>query len=167
MGLADALIAELRQEAEGTRKVLERISEEELVWRPHPSSMSLGQLALHVAQIPKGVAGLLDQASAEPPDFSNREEATSRDQLLAELDDSVEVGAAKLAAWGDAGLEAPWEMKAGDRVLLSMPRVGMVRAVMFNHLYHHRGQLTVYLRLLDVPVPAVYGDSADEAPAFG
>lgn len=167
MGLADAMIAELNQEADGTRKVLERVPEDKLSWRPHSKSMSLGQLALHVAQTPGGVAQLLSQTPAPPPDFSTREEATSRSQLLNELESSVDTASAKLAEWGDEGLGSQWEMKAGDRTLMQLPRGGMARAIMFNHLYHHRGQLTVYLRLLDVPLPVIYGDSADEEPAFG
>lgn len=167
MGLATAMIAELKQEADGTRKVLERVPEDRLSWRPHPRSMTLGQLALHVAQVPGGVAQLLSQTPSPPPDFSTREEATSRGQLLSELEASVDTASAKLAEWGDEGLRAHWEMRAGDRTLIELPRAGMARSIMFNHLYHHRGQLTVYLRLLDVAVPAVYGDSADEEPAFG
>lgn len=166
MAIAEALIQEIEQETEGTRRVLERVPEDKLAWRPHEKSMSLGQLALHVAQTPGGVADLLEEPTARPPDFSTRPEAASREELLEELARSVGHATSRLGSWGDDGLLAEWRMIEGDETLLAMPRVAMVRAIMLNHWYHHRGQLMVYLRLLDVPVPAVYGDSADEAPVF-
>lgn len=166
MTLTESLIGELNEEAEATRRALERVPEDRLSWRPHPKSMSLGELALHVAQTPGGVAELLDEPSAGAPDFSRRPEASSRAELLAAFEESVENATSKLSAWGDEGLEAEWRMTEDGQTLLASPRAAMVRAIMLNHWYHHRGQLVVYLRLLDVPVPAVYGDSADEAPAF-
>lgn len=166
MSMTEGLIGELTEEAASTRRVLERVPEEKLSWRPHPKSMSLGELALHVAQVPGGVARLLDGPSGEAPDFSTRPEATSRAELLTELEESVTHARSTLAAWGDEGLRAEWRLTRGDETLLTMPRIGMTRAIMLNHWYHHRGQLMVYLRLLDVPVPAVYGDSADEEPVF-
>lgn len=167
MTQTDTLITELKQEAESTRRVLERVPEDRLAWKPHPKSMSLGQLALHVAQTPGGVAELLAGPTGEAPDFSNRPEATSRAELLSSLDESITNATSKLSSWGNEGLAVEWRLTRGEETLLAMPRVEMARAIMFNHWYHHRGQLTVYLRLLDVPVPAIYGDSADEAPAFG
>lgn len=166
MTMTESLIGELNEEAEATRRVLERVPEDRLSWRPHPKSMSLGELALHVAQTPGGVAELLDELSAGAPDFSNRPEASSRTELLSALEESVANATSKLSAWGEEGLEAEWRMTDGGETLVASSRVSMVRAIMLNHWYHHRGQLLVYLRLLDVPVPAVYGDSADEAPAF-
>lgn len=167
MTRTESLIAELKQEAEGTRRALERVPEDKLSWKPHPKSMSLGQLALHIAQTPGGVAQLLDSPTAGAPDFSNRPEAGSRGELLEALEESVAGAAEKLASWGDEGLGAEWRMVQDGETLLAVPRIGMARSIMFNHWYHHRGQLLVYLRLLDVPVPAIYGDSADEPPAFG
>ncbi|HZD05147.1 MAG TPA: DinB family protein [Longimicrobiales bacterium] len=166
MTTSDALIAELRQEAEGTRRALERVPEDKLAWRPHPKSMSLGELALHVARVPGGVADLLDRSEAPAPDFSTRPEASSRAELLAALEESIAGATSKLASWGDEGLGAEWRMTQDGETLLALPRMAMTRAVMLNHWYHHRGQLLVYLRLLDVPVPAIYGDSADEPPTF-
>lgn len=166
MTITKSLIGELKQEAEATRRVLERVPEDQLSWRPHPESMSLGELALHVAQTPGGVAELLDEPSAGPPDFSNRPEAASRTELLSALEESVANATSKLSAWGDDGLAAEWKMTEGAETLMALPRASMVRAIMLNHWYHHRGQLAVYLRLLDVPVPAVYGDSADEPAPF-
>ena len=166
MTMADALVEELKQEAVATRRVLERVPEDQLSWRPHARSMSLGQLALHVAQTPGGVAELLSGPTAGPPDFSIRPQAASRAEVLSAFDESIANAAAKLAEWGDEGLRAEWRMVRGGKTLMALPRGGMVRAIMLNHWYHHRGELVVYLRLLDVPVPAVYGDSADEPAPF-
>lgn len=167
MSRTELLIGELNEEAEATRRVLERVPEDRLSWRPHPKSMSLGELALHVAQTPGGVAELLNGPTAEPPDFSgSRPQAGSRAELLSSFEESVANATSKLSAWGDEALEAEWRMTRGEDTLMALPRGKMVRAIMLNHLYHHRGQLLVYLRLLDVPVPAVYGDSADEPAPF-
>lgn len=163
MSLARALVAEMQQEAESTRGVLNRVPEDRLSWRPHPKSMSLGELALHVAVVPRGIADLLTPAVAEVP-VVPRPEARSRAELLAALEESTAYAAASIEEWGDAGLLADWAMTiAGERVI-EVPRIAMVRSLMMNHVYHHRGQLTVYLRLLDVPVPPVYGPTADETP---
>ena len=166
MTMTDSLIEELKQEAGATRRVLERVPEDELSWTPHPKSMSLGQLALHVAQTPGGVAELLSDPTGEVPNFSTRPQAASRAELLATLDESVAKATAKLSSWGDQGLATEWRLVRGAETLMALPRGGMVRAIMLNHWYHHRGQLVVYLRLLDVPVPAIYGDSADEPAPF-
>lgn len=166
MTVTDSLIAELNQEAEATRRVLERVPEGALSWKPHPKSMSLGQLALHVAQTPGGVAELLSGPTAGAPDFSNRPQAVSRAELLSALEESVANATSKLSSWGDEGLAAEWRMTRGTDTLLALPRGSLVRAIMLNHWYHHRGQLVVYLRLRDVPVPAIYGDSADEPAPF-
>lgn len=159
----DALIAEITTEAVTTRRVLERVPEDRLTWKPHPKSMSLGQLAFHVAGLVGGVATLLDDLEAGIPDFPLHE-ASSRHEILTALDESVRTGTELLSGWGDEGLSQIWMMKAGGETLLELPRIAMVRSVMMNHWYHHRGQLLVYLRLLDVPVPPVYGPTADESP---
>ena len=109
------------------------------------------------------MAQLISHAESEPPQFQ-RPEAASRGELLAALDESIATAQSKLGAWSDSDLMAQWTLKRGDKTLMSVPRVGMVRSIMLNHWYHHRGQLLVYLRLLDVPVPSVYGPSADENP---
>lgn len=160
---AESLIAELTREAATTRKVLERVPQDRLTWKPHPKSMSLGALALHVAQIPVGIAMLLSELVTEVPTVPLHQPA-SVDEILAALDEGVPLAAAKLAEWGERGLAAEWRMTLDGNTLLEMPRLGMVRALMLNHGYHHRGQLTVYLRLLDVPLPPVYGPTADESP---
>lgn len=163
MSIADSLIAELEHEATTTRRQLLRIPAEHLAWRPHPKSMSLGQLALHVAQTPGQVAQLAAQSIDTIPAFQQAE-ATSVDQLLTAFDASVATAKAALGGWDDAAMMQTWSMSQGGKTIMSLPRLGLLRAIMLNHWYHHRGQVQVYLRLLDVPVPSVYGPTADELP---
>jgi uncharacterized damage-inducible protein DinB len=155
------LVAEVRREAETTRRVLERVPEGKLSWAPHAKSMSLGTLALHVATVPGAIAGLVSDPTSEVPTFV-RPEATSRAQLLSALDTSIATATQKLASWEEAYLDAEWKMTQAGNTLLALPRIEMIRSVMLNHWYHHRGQLTVYLRLLEIPVPSVFGRSADD-----
>lgn len=162
MPLADALIAELDQEAAGTRKVLQRVPDDKLGWKPHPKSMSLGELAYHIAVLPRAIAGLLSQSGQAPNPRLKGD--TPAAELVAMLDENLAIAKAKIAEWGDDGLRATWSMKRGERTVLQIPRSAGVRAIMLNHWYHHRGQLTVYLRMLDVPLPALYGSSADDNP---
>lgn len=164
MAIADALIAELEQETVTTRRVLERVPADKLSWKPHVKSMSLGQLALHVAEGPGLVAAMATQNPASPPESFEQAPASSVDQVLSALDDGVAKAKEIVGGFDDAAMMESWSIAAGDKTLMSMPRVGWLRAVMLNHWYHHRGQLSVYLRLLDVPVPSIYGPSADENP---
>lgn len=161
MNYSDRLIAELKQEAESTRKVLERVPSGKLSWKPHEKSMSLGQLALHIAGLPGGIAELLDERTREVP-IVPLPEATSLNEILSALDTYMIWAENKLLAWGETGLMETWKLTREGIAILEVPRIEMVRTLMLNHWYHHRGQLTVYLRLLDVPVPAIYGPSADE-----
>jgi uncharacterized damage-inducible protein DinB len=164
MQVIDGLLAELEQEAETTRRVLERIPQAHLSWKPHPKSMSLGQLALHVATVPGNVAEFAAQDTVpEPPNFTQPEAATAA-ELVPSLTESVARARRVLGGFDDAKMAATWRLKNGDRELMAMPRVAFVRAVMLNHWYHHRGQLLVYLRLLNQSVPSVYGPTADENP---
>lgn len=162
---AQELIAELQAEAPATRRVLERVPGDRLEWRPHAKSMSLGQLAQHVASMPGAIARLaaLDGFDAATASFQP-EAAESAEALLALHEASVAEATEYLAGLTDEDAVAPWRLSHGDREIFTVPRVGLMRTLAFNHLYHHRGQLTVYLRLLDVPVPVVYGRSADENP---
>jgi uncharacterized damage-inducible protein DinB len=164
MRIIDGLLAELEQEAETTRRVLERIPQAHLSWKPHAKSMSLGQLALHVATVPGNVAELaaLDIVPA-PPAFVQPEAATAA-ELVPSLTASVAKAKQALGGFDDAGMAAMWRLQIGGKDILAMPRAAFVRAIMLNHWYHHRGQLLVYLRLLDQPVPSVYGPTADENP---
>ena len=166
MTLANTFIDELTREAATTRRVLERVPEEKMSWKPHAKSMSLGQMALHVAQTPGMVAELITESPRQPPQFI-QPEARSRNEVLAALDQSIAGATARLASWSDQDLMQEWKLEHDGRSLMAVPRIGMVRSIMLNHWYHHRGQLLVYLRLLDVPVPSVYGPSADENPFAG
>ena len=164
MTIVDGLLAELEQEATTTRRVLERVPEGHLSWKPHPKSMSLGQLALHIATVPGNVAELAAMDTIpEPPAFVQPEAATTA-ELVPALTASVAKARHHLGGLDDAAMHAPWRLMSGGRELMVMPRVALARAIMLNHWYHHRGQLLVYLRLLNVPVPSVYGPTADENP---
>ena len=164
MKMIDGLLAELEQEAETTRRVLERIPQAHLSWKPHPKSMSLGKLALHVATVPGSVAELaaLDNVP-EPPTFVQAEAATTS-ELVPSLVESVAKAKRALGGFDDGKMGAMWRLQSGGREIMAMPRVAFVRAIMLNHWYHHRGQLLVYLRLLNQSVPSVYGPTADENP---
>lgn len=163
MTMAAPLINELVQEAATTRRVLERVPEDKLSWRPHERSMSLGQLALHIAQTPGGVAAILEQTSFSP-NFQDRAQPASRAEILGALDAAIEQAKTRLQSWSDADLMTNWSLLVGGKTVMTVPRAGVVRTIMLNHWYHHRGQLTVYLRLLGVPLPSVYGPTADENP---
>jgi uncharacterized damage-inducible protein DinB len=162
--IIEGLLAELEQEAGTTRRVLERIPQAHLSWKPHPKSMSLGQLALHVATVPGNVAELAAiDTVPEPPSFV-QPEAASASELLPSLTESVAKAKRALGGFDDARMNAVWRLQSGGREIMAMPRVALVRAIMLNHWYHHRGQLLVYLRLLNQSVPSVYGPTADENP---
>ena len=162
---AQALWSELEQEAGATRRVLERVPADQLTWRPHPKSMTLGQLALHVARVPGDLAHLstLDGIDAETVDF-NPPQPASKAEILPVLEASLEAARGVLGQLDAKTASGAWRLSAGPREVFTVPRVAVLRSLMLNHWYHHRGQLMGYLRLLDVPVPAVYGVSADENP---
>ena len=165
MPLIDSLLQELEQEAQTTRRVLERVPNHQLSWRPHERARTLGQLALHVAIVPGGVAELVASASrVEAPQFTEDPSPSSASELIPALEESIAKAKKALGGMEDAALMAPWQLVQGDRELFTMPRVAFLRSVMLNHWYHHRGQLTVYLRALGVPIPSIYGPSADENP---
>jgi uncharacterized damage-inducible protein DinB len=163
MSIAQQLLAELEQESQTTRRVLERVPQAHLSWKPHPKSLSLGQLALHVATVPGNVAELLVPDSMEAPRFVHAEASTAA-ELVPALEASVGRARQHLGGLSDAAMGSTWRVMQGERELMAMPRAAFARAIMLNHWYHHRGQLLVYLRLLDVPVPSVYGPTADENP---
>jgi uncharacterized damage-inducible protein DinB len=164
MKMIDGLLAELEQEAETTSRVLARIPQAHLSWRPHPKSMSLGQLALHVATVPGNVAELAAKDTIpNPPDFTQPEAATAA-ELVPSLAASVSKAKQVLGGFDDARMGATWRLQRDGKDILAMPRAAVVRSIMLNHWYHHRGQLLVYLRLLNQSVPSVYGPTADENP---
>jgi uncharacterized damage-inducible protein DinB len=158
---------EIVREGATSRRLLQVLPEARLAWKPHPKSQSLGQLAMHVATLPGGITAMLqgedfDFAAADftPP------QPTSPEAVLAAHDQSQAAAAAALGAWRADELGRTWRVLRGDRELMAMPKSAALRNFLCNHLVHHRGQLTVYLRLLDVPLPSVYGPTADVNP-FG
>ena len=157
------LIQEFEAEAKTTRRVLERVPTDKLTWTPHTKSMSLGRLAMHLATAPAAIScwplGDHYEFKGDPSPLP-----TSTDQIVSAHDAGVDQVKANLQTIGDAGLGDSWSGIAGGKTLMSMPKAGLLRALLMNHTYHHRGQLSVYLRLLDVPVPPIYGPSADENP---
>ena len=158
-----AFLTELENEAGTTRRVLERVPGDKLSWRPHPKSMTLGHLALHTASSPGIICGWAAEDATHfrgeaPPD------PTTVAEILAAHDQSILEAKRILGAMNDEDLRKLWEAKMNGATLMSMPKAVLVRMLVLNHWYHHRGQLSVYLRLLDVPVPSIYGPSADENP---
>jgi uncharacterized damage-inducible protein DinB len=163
--LNQALANELEREAASTRRLLERIPADRLDWQPHPKSMTLGQLALHLAGIPGNISRMarLDGFDVSTANFAPAT-PPSAEVLLSTLESSLADAKSFLGELDEEAAVAPWRLTAGEREVFTIPRAEVVRTLMLNHWYHHRGQLAVYLRLLDVPVPAVYGRSADENP---
>jgi uncharacterized damage-inducible protein DinB len=165
VGIADALLPEFDHEMAVTRKLLERVPEDKFTWKPHAKSMSLVELATHVANLPSWGAVTLSQSEFDVAAHRNTA-ATSRADLLARFDANIAETRAALVGKIDPEMMAPWTLKHNGQTLFTMPKAAVWRSFMLNHLIHHRGQLSVYLRLNDVPVPAMYGPSADEAPNF-
>lgn len=165
MRIADSILMEMDQEAEITKRLFDVIPEDKLSWRPHPKAKSLGELAMHIAQIPGSVAGLSQPDVAEanfPPEI----EAKSRAEILETFAESFKKGKEIVAATDDARLFEEWKLTKDGKDVVAMPRIAFWRSILLNHNYHHRGQLSAYLRELDVPLPSIYGPSADTNP-FG
>jgi uncharacterized damage-inducible protein DinB len=163
MAIIDAILMEVDQEAKTTQRVLDRIPEDKLAWKPHAKSYSLGQLGLHIARAQGALAEAVSKDSHEISSFI-QPEPTSRKEVLDTFTQSTANAKQLLARLDDTRLMSTWTATRNGKVILTMPRIAFIRAIMLNHIYHHRGQLSVYLRLLDVPVPSIYGPSADENP---
>lgn len=163
MAIADALVPEFDHEMTTTRKLLERLPEEKFDWKPHEKSFSLGALATHLANLPSWGAETLNKSEIDIGGNQPANAVPSKAELLANFDKHVAATRAALTAKTDAELMAVWSLKRDARTLFTMPKTVVWRSFVLNHLVHHRGQLSVYLRLLDVPVPSIYGPSADEA----
>jgi uncharacterized damage-inducible protein DinB len=166
MSIAQALLAEFETQAPITRKFLERLPENKLTWKPHEKSMTAGQLAFHLATVPGGVVRLSQNNPAQIPDFAGFPEPASREEVLKAFDESIATVRTVLAAYDDAAMNETWHLTLGGKEVLAQPRSLFLRDVMLSHWYQHRGQFSVYLRILDIPVPASWGPSADEAPLF-
>jgi uncharacterized damage-inducible protein DinB len=167
MSIADKFLAEFTAEAKTTRKFLERLPEDKLAWQPHPKSMTAGQLALHMAAAPGGV---VQMATLDEFQFSqirnDRTQPESLHQILSAFDESVATVTKVLPTITDEKMDQTWRLKDGDKELFAMPRAVFIRNILFNHIYHHRGQFGVYLRLVGAKVPSAYGPSGDELPDF-
>ena len=165
MSVTNTFLQEFEDEAKTTRRVLERVPADKLTWKPHPKSMSLGHLALHVAMSPAVICGwaledVTEFGGGAPPD------PTTTEEIVAAHDKSVVKVKENLSSLSDEDVKKQWQAKpkGGGDAFFSLPKVVLLRSLGMNHIYHHRGQLSVYLRLLDVPVPSIYGPSADENP---
>ena len=167
MAIKDSILPEFDHEMATTRKLLERVPEDRKDWQPHPKSMTLGRLSQHLATLPNWVGATMNQTELHmnppggpaytPPEFSSTASA------LATFDENVKAGREAIAAAEDKDFMVPWTFKNADHTIFTMPRVAVLRSFVTNHIIHHRGQLSVYLRLNDVPVPSIYGPSADES----
>ena len=163
MALIAPILDELSREAETTRRVLARVPTDKLGWKPHAKSKSLGDLAWHVATIPPRIAAMAEMDDADALAFKAPAKPDSVEAMLQAYDEGIRDAKDRLARLTDDDLARKVRFRAGDKTLAHLPRLAFLRTVMLNHGYHHRGQLSVYLRLLDVPVPPIYGPTADEA----
>ena len=162
MAIKEALLAEYDHEMGTTRKLLERLPDHKLTWKPHEKSMTLGGLATHLGNIPSWASAILNETSfdlASAP--SNVATRPSRGEILSFFDESTRQARAAMDK-SDAEYSARWALKRGGQEMFSMPRVAAFRSFVLSHIIHHRGQLSVYLRLNDVAVPPIYGPTADE-----
>jgi uncharacterized damage-inducible protein DinB len=158
------ILEEFDQESATTRRVLERVPDDQLTWKPHTKSMTLGRLAIHVAMGPGLICEWALQDSLEKPGMTELPQPASRGEILATHEESTKKVKAALSTIGDAGLGRTWHLKRDGETVMALPKGKLIRLIALNHNYHHRGQLSVYLRLLNVAVPSIYGPSADEAP---
>jgi uncharacterized damage-inducible protein DinB len=163
MNLIDPVLSELAHEAGTTRRLLERVPAQRLTWAPHKKSMTLGRLATHIAELPGWVGSIVEKDEFDigtsgyvPPTLATVGE------IVAMFDKNVAMATESLKRQGNDRLLANWQFKKSGQVMMQMPRLAMIRSFLMNHLIHHRGQLSVYLRLQDVPLPSIYGPTADE-----
>jgi uncharacterized damage-inducible protein DinB len=166
MSIAHELFVEFEIQAPVTRRFLERLPEDKLTWKPHPRSMTAGQLAYHLAQVPGGIVQFVRNNPAQAPESFSVPQPASSNEILAKFDESIASVREVLEQFNDAAMLETWRMVAGGKEVFAQPRGAFLRDVMLSHWYQHRGQFSVYLRLLDIPVPASWGPSADEPPPF-
>ena len=162
MALNQALLPEFDHEMQSTRRTLERVPEDKLGWKPHQKSMSLGGLATHLATINHWVDATIGMDSFDVAGVPPTPELKSRGEILAMFDQNAASARKAIAGASDADLMKPWSLLSSGKAVFTLPRIAVLRSFILNHTIHHRGQLSVYLRLNDVPVPSIYGPSADE-----
>jgi len=164
--ISDAMLAEFEAQAPITRRFLERLPEDKLGWKPHERSMTAGQLAYHIASTPGGIAHMVEKNPASESGSFRFPQPVSLREILDKLDESIETVHQVLPRFDDDAMIEVWRLTVAGKEILAMPRGVFLRNVMLSHWYQHRGQFSVYLRLLNIPVPASWGPSADEMPAF-
>ncbi len=162
MAISAALLPEFDHEMANTRRTLERVPEDKLAWKPHEKSMTLGRLTGHLSELPGWGVYTLERDFVDLAQGGQGAVAKSRQEALDMFDKGVAALRAALAQANDEHLMKPWTLRIGEQVIMTLPRIGVLRAMILNHSIHHRAQLGVYLRLNDVPVPSIYGPSADE-----
>jgi uncharacterized damage-inducible protein DinB len=163
MAIVDSILMEIEQESKVTQRVLDRVPGDKLNWKPHPRSSSLGQLAMHIAVGQGRLAEILSKDTHEIGAITQPQPGSHK-EIMEAFSQNTAAALETLKKLNDSQLMAIWTLTRGGKVLLSAPRIGVIRSILMNHFYHHRGQLSVYLRMLDVPVPSIYGPSADENP---
>jgi len=161
MSISAALLPEFDQEMATTRRVLERLPDEKLGWKPHDKSMTLGRLASHIAENSKWILAGLKMDSFDLANYSSYE-GSSRDEILGKFDETTAAARTAIENTADEQFLQNWSMTGGGQTIMAMPKIAVVRVLGMNHLIHHRGQFSVYLRLANVSVPSIYGPSADE-----
>jgi uncharacterized damage-inducible protein DinB len=164
--IAESMLTEFEAQAPVTRRFLERLPEDKLGWQPHPKSMSAGQLAYHLAHVPGGVVRFVQNNPAQAPKSFEFPQPASCREILDKLDESIVIVRETLPQFDDAAMKETWRMVSGEKEILAQPRATFLRDIMLSHWYQHRGQFCVYLRLLNIAVPASWGPSADEPPPF-
>jgi uncharacterized damage-inducible protein DinB len=163
MAIVDSILMEIEQESKVTQRVLDRVPGDKLTWKPHSKSYSLGQLSMHLAAGQGRLAEILIKDTHEIGNIT-QPQPDSKKEILEALSQGTATALGTLKKLDDSRMMVTWTLTKGGKVLLAAPRIGVIRSILMNHFYHHRGQLSVYLRLLDVPVPSIYGPSADENP---
>jgi uncharacterized damage-inducible protein DinB len=163
MAIRDALLPEFDHEMGTTRKLLERVPDDTLTWKPHARSMTLGRLATHLAELPGWAQTVIRDGvfDIKPGEYTPRALGT-RAEILALFDEKVAAARALIASMGDGEMMATWTLKSDGHDVFTLPKAAVLRSFLMNHVIHHRGQLSVFLRLRDVPIPPIYGPSADE-----
>jgi uncharacterized damage-inducible protein DinB len=165
MSFSEPLIAELKHEAATTKRLLERVPQDALSWQPHEKSMTLGRLAAHIAGLPALLVATLTLDEYDTNDLRAQSPPTDDvSGILEAFDKNIAQALEALKTQTDERLMISWRYRNGEQVLFEMPRLAVIRFIVLNHIVHHRGQLSVYLRLRDVPLPSIYGPTADESP---